>query len=107
MSLQPTSAQQEQYYEARNELAHRCLVSGGGTFNYGVNSFPPFIVTNGHATGPLVDVMTDAAADLGVDPNPISCNWENFSELLANEVYTTVAAPMMPIHPRPFNIVVM
>lgn len=105
--MQPTLAQQQEYDAARDELIHRCNVSGGGTFNYGFNSFPPFLVANGHVEGPLAVLMNDAAADLGLQPNPIRCDWENFSELLANDVYTTVAAPMMRIHQRPFSIVPM
>jgi hypothetical protein len=95
------------YQKARTELQQYYKDTEKDGFAFGCNNFPPFIHWNGQQSGPLLDLMRDAALDLGVPPHPVDCHWNDFAERLANGDYASVAAPIMPIHQRAFRLVLI
>jgi hypothetical protein len=93
------------YQHARAELQHYYHNIDRGGFRYGSNDYPPFLSVNGVVGGPFADMMESIGNDLGVKAIPTRCHWDDFAERLAREEFATVAAPIMPIHVRAFQII--
>jgi hypothetical protein len=95
----------QEFQSARRHLIHYFRHTERRGVPFFVADLPPFINVNGSVSGPFYELMESVAADLGTKPQPIRGDWKNFAEDLARGTFKTVAAPIMPVHIRAFQIV--